>query len=38
MDGGPAFGCSFSHKGEGISDLLVISGVNIFVYEEVSSD
>ena len=35
---GPAFGCSFCHEGEGISDLLVISGINVFVYEEVSSD
>ena len=38
VNGGPAFGCPFSDEGEGVSDLLVISGINIFVYEEVGSD
>ena len=38
VNGSPAFGCPFSHEGEGISDLLVVSGTNIFVYEEVGSD
>ena len=37
-DSGPAFGCSFSHEGEGISDLFVIGGVDVFVYQEVGSD
>ena len=37
-NGSPAFGCSFCHEGEGISDLLVVGGINVFVYEEVSSD
>ena len=35
---GPAFGCSFCHEEEGISDLLVVGGINVFVYEEVGSD
>ena len=34
----PAFGCSFCHEGEGISDLLVVGRINVFVYEEVGSD
>ena len=37
-NGSPTFGCSFCHEGEGISDLFVVSGVDIFVYEEVSPD
>ena len=37
-DSGPAFGCSFSHEGKGISNFLVIRGVNIFVDEEISPD
>ena len=38
LNGSPAFGCSFSHEGEGVSDLFVIGGINIFVYEEISPD
>ena len=37
-NGSPAFGCSFSHEGEGVSDLFVIGGIDIFVYEEISPD
>ena len=38
MNGCPTLGCSFSHEGESVSDLLVVGGVNIFVDKEVSSD
>ena len=38
MNSSPALGCSFSHEGEGVSDLLVVSGIDVFVYEEISSD
>ena len=34
----PALGGSFSHKGEGVSDLFVVRGIHVFVYEEVSPD
>ena len=37
-NGSPALGCSFSHEGEGISDLFIVDGINVFVYEEISSD
>ena len=37
-NGCPAFGCSFCHEGESVSNLLVVSGINVFVYEEISSD
>ena len=37
-DSSPAFGCSFSHEGEGVSDLFVIGGIDIFVYEEIGPD
>ena len=38
MNGSPALGCSFSHEGEGVSDLFIVGGINIFVYEEICSD
>ena len=38
MNGSPALGCSFSHEGEGVSDLFVIGGIDVFVYKEISSD
>ena len=38
MNCSPALGCSFSHEGEGVSDLFVVGGINIFVYEEISPD
>ena len=38
MDSGLAFGCSFSHEGKGISNFLIVHGVNIFVDKEISSD
>ena len=37
-NGSPTFGCSFSHEGEGVSDLFVIGGIDVFVYEEISPD
>ena len=37
-NGSPAFGCSFSHEGEGVSNLFVIGGIDIFVYEKISPD
>ena len=37
-DSGLTFCHSFSHEGEGISDLFVIGGINIFVDQEVSPD
>ena len=38
LDSCPTFGCSFGHEGEGISNLLVVSGIDIFVDQEVSPD
>ena len=38
MNGSPALGCSFCHEGEGISDFFIVGGIDIFVYEKVSSD
>ena len=38
VDGSPTLGCSFSHEGEGISNLFVICGIDIFVDQEISSD
>ena len=37
-DSSPTFGCSFGHEGEGVSDLFVVGGVDVFVYEEISPD
>ena len=37
-DSYPAFCSSFSHKGDGISDLFIICGIDIFVDQEVSPD
>ena len=37
-NGSPAFGCSFCHEGEGVSDLFVVGGVDVFVYKKVGSD
>ena len=35
---GPAFGCSFCHEGEGISDLFVVCRVDVCVNEQIGSD
>ena len=37
-NGSPTLGCSFGHEGEGISDLFIVSGINVFVYKEIRSD
>ena len=34
-NGSPTFGCSFSHEGEGVSDLFVVGGIDIFVSKEI---
>ena len=38
MDSFPTLGGSFGHEGEGVTDLLVIGGVYIFVNQEISPD
>ena len=37
-DGSPALGSFFSHKGEGVANLLVVIRIDIFVDEEISPD
>ena len=38
MDSSPTFGHSFSHEGEGVSNLFIVCGIDVLVDQEISSD